>query len=303
MSILKELINAGDIETSINNLDYRYLSNYDRWLIDDTTDFGTKQRIARVLVDEAVKKGYKYLAYKARYGLASSALAAECAKYNGKIKLVMFCSAVISGMYRDIFYPYKRWPKIVHIRFYKNYGSGNLECRMREWCKLHNGLALKGGFSEYHHNEEILGGLGKDIVSLSGNKRLFMVSASNTLYQNFAKVFPETKPITVVQVDRNEISSEYIRSCDTYIKDYLDFYEDAKMIPPYDCALNYDAKAFRFCIERGEPGDCIFNVGKSLEDLRDNESFYTYLTNEERKCCIVHKEGKCYIEKENWLSE
>ena len=172
-----------------NQLRFKYLAEYDRYLIDDLTPFGTKQRVAKILVKEAVDQGINYLTYKMRFGLAATALAEECAKYNGKIKLVLFCSANKNGMLRDIYYPYITYPNIVSLRFYKNYGKGNLEKRMKDWCALYNGLALPGGFLGYGKNQLVFEDLSKTIIEFSGLKRLFCVSASGTLYKNLSKFF------------------------------------------------------------------------------------------------------------------
>ena len=36
--------------------------------------------------------------------------------------------------------------------------------------------------------------------------------------------------------------------------------EDAEIIPPYPSSSHYDAKTWRFVLERAKPGACIWNV-------------------------------------------
>jgi len=89
--------------------------------------------------------------------------------------------------------------------------------------------------------------------------RIWVVAGSATLLNVLYKLFPKAK-FGVVQVGK-KIWPDQIEPDRTelYIAED-EFYESARMPPPYRSALKYDAKAWQFIKKHAKDGDLIWNV-------------------------------------------
>lgn len=220
-------------------------------LRDDLLPGGTKQR-ALPQVLEAIDADEFVLAGPA-YGYAQVALAVS-AREVGK-------TAVYYVALRNEFHEYTCRAMRAGLRVHE-VPAGRLsvlQARAREYAAEHGAHLLPLGFDMLDFEEALvdaLWGTGRMPVEMWNAPELWVTAGTGTLARAIAEYLPATCRLNVVGVGRPPTLPA---DCD-YWEAPQPFASEARTLPPFPSAPNYDAKAWRLMLEHGHPEAAFWNV-------------------------------------------
>jgi hypothetical protein len=110
--------------------------------------------------------------------------------------------------------------------------------------------------------------------SVHSPKNIWCVVGSGAIIHSLYKAFPQCK-FHAVRVGKEidwVINKENTSYHDATL--FEKFWEEAKILPPYQSVTRYDAKLWRFAIMTEQNGDFIWNVGKDVPlEYKEDENF------------------------------
>lgn len=222
---------------------------------DSVLPAGTKQRAIQFFFDLKERGYQEVITYGTALGYGQVALALGCELAG------LTATLFVSEIKPRTPYTIQALSYGLHLIEIPAYTSLTKLSRMAEEYASTRPLAkfLKLGLDD----PEYIEALAKSIASVSKDispKRIWVAGGSGTLARALAKAFPNTI-IAIVQVG-TQIWPDVLAQIPKY-ELYVapeKFTEAAKVIPPYQSLIHYDAKIWRFVLKYGEDGDFIWNV-------------------------------------------
>lgn len=221
---------------------------------DDLVTIGTKGRFGDLLVSSCTHDCIVYV--QPRCGYAGASLSYLCQQY-GK-RLVLFSPASKEPSLHQRWC----WEHGAEMRFVKIAAMPVLGKIAREWAEKNGGLFVPLGL-----RHELVTAAGVKVAYENSHmwghqpSRCWVATSTGVLSRALQIGWPDTQFINVA-VARNIKDGENGRA--DIISHPQMFNQDAKIMPPYPSASNYDAKVWQHVLEHGRPGDYVWNVAGNI---------------------------------------
>lgn len=222
---------------------------------DDVIEVGTKGRFGDLLVQRAKEDTLVYV--QPRCGFAGMSLTYLAKKYNKRLVLFSPASREPSLHQRWC------WEQGADMRFVRVAAMPNLGLIARKWAEAHGALFIPLGL-----RHELVTAAGVRVAYDSAHRwgyqprRLWSAISTGVLHRSLQIAWPDTQFISVA-VARNIKSGERGRA--EIISHDQQFNQDARLMPPYPSASNYDAKVWEHVLAGAESGDFVWNVAGQVE--------------------------------------
>ena len=228
---------------------------------DDLHGCGTKGRIGDLLVSRTVQNTIVYV--QPRCGFAGISLARLAAKY--KKRLVLFCPAS-----KEVsIHQRKCYEMGADLRFVRIAAMPNLGKIAGEWAAKNNALFVPLGLRHELVTAAAVR-VAHDMAVRWGFQptRVWHAISTGVLSRGLQIGWPNSTFISVA-VARNLKHGELGRSA--IYSHPRPFTEDAKTMPPFDSASNYDAKVWEYILANGQTGDLMWNVAGNIKCCTNND--------------------------------
>lgn len=149
----------------------------------------------------------------------------------------------------------------IDVRYHNNYKQAKEESLI--FHKKNNSYYISFGANDKLFNDILYKNIMK-AWTIEKPKVIWIVAGSGTLLNILYKVFPKTF-FNVVQVGKKIWDDMLdLKRTKLYVSP-ITFYNNARIKPPYNSVINYDAKLWEFFIKYGNNGDYIWNVGGDID--------------------------------------
>lgn len=127
------------------------------------------------------------------------------------------------------------------------------QARAREFCSINNARLLPWGL-DFPEFIQALAGIAREALP-EPPATIWCVAGSGVLARSLAVAFPNAR----LRVVRIGAEPKLPPRAESFVAP--EAYEDhARIVPPFPSCSNYDAKAWQFIKQHGQPGDVFWNV-------------------------------------------
>lgn len=243
-------------------------------VIDDHPIGGTKSRGLAAYLQTFIDEGYREFVYAGPTGGAGFMTLATIASGMGMSTTLFLC-----GPGNERVFATSKLPRTRVLDFYPNLTKATTKAEAHVSARPRAKL-IPFGIADPRYQDLMVASIETDLGRLPTPKRVWLAVGSGCVLGALMRVWPTAKYVAV-EVGKflpglYEPPGETWRSDHLHIPratlgrgspptvvayhHYLPFNQPARILPPYECVVNYDAKVWEWVLEHAEDGDWVWSV-------------------------------------------